>query len=127
MDHFKTISKLYLSIFIDRYQNEIFFTWKNSQNELNNLLETMKIQYTNVHFQTSIGTKVNYLNLLISNRNGELYTRVNRSSSTKNYLLPYVTGYSKLSHSHWFRTALIRAVCCCSSVDDFHEERIYLN
>ncbi|CAF4142130.1 unnamed protein product, partial [Rotaria sordida] len=35
-------------------------------------------------------------------------------------------GHSKLAHSDWFLSALIRAVCYCSSVEDFNQERIYL-
>ena len=35
-------------------------------------------------------------------------------------------GHSKVAHSDWLRHALIRAVCYCSSVEDFRQERIYL-
>ena len=35
-------------------------------------------------------------------------------------------GHTKLKHSDWLRSALLRAVCYCSSVEDFHHERIYL-
>ncbi|CAF1502789.1 unnamed protein product [Adineta ricciae] len=41
------------------------------------------------------------------------------------YTLPYVVGQSKMRHSEWFRSALLRAVCYCSSAEDFHQERIY--
>ena len=44
----------------------------------------------------------------------------------QSYTLPYVVGHSKVQHSHWLRYALIRAVCYCSSVEDFNQERIYL-
>ncbi|CAF5206116.1 unnamed protein product [Rotaria magnacalcarata] len=42
------------------------------------------------------------------------------------YTLPYVIGHSKVSYSHWFRLALIRAVRYCTSVTDFNQERVYL-
>ena len=42
------------------------------------------------------------------------------------YTLPYVVGHSKLAHGDWFRSALIRAVCYCSLIEDFTLERIYL-
>lgn len=40
--------------------------------------------------------------------------------------MPYVIGHSKLAYSDWLRSALIGAVCYCSSADDFNRERIYL-
>jgi len=44
----------------------------------------------------------------------------------RSYTLPYVTGHAKSKHSDWFRSALNRAICYCSSVNDFHQERLYL-
>ncbi|CAF2143171.1 unnamed protein product, partial [Rotaria magnacalcarata] len=35
-------------------------------------------------------------------------------------------GHSKLAHGDWFLSALIRAVCYCSSIENFNLERIYL-
>ncbi|CAF2151217.1 unnamed protein product [Rotaria magnacalcarata] len=113
--------------FFGRCKDELFFTWNSSSNELHDLLQSIKIQYPNVYFHTSIGSNVNYLNLYITNQNGQLYTRVNRDATLKeNYILPYVTGHPKLMYSIWFRSALIRAACCCSLVKDFQQERIYL-
>jgi hypothetical protein len=33
---------------------------------------------------------------------------------------------SKVNHSDWIRTTLLQAVCYCSSVEDFNQERIYI-
>jgi hypothetical protein len=73
-----------------------------------------------------MGLNVRFLNAYIENREGQLYSRVYRDPSIQSYVLPYVVGHSKLNHSEWLRSALIRAVCYCSSVEDFHQERIYL-
>ncbi len=86
----------------------------------------MQKQQTNVHFQLSIGPNVVFFNAYIANQDGQLYTRVYHDPSIQSHTLPYVVGHSKLSHSNWLRSALIRAVCYCSSVEDFHQERIYL-
>ncbi|CAF4975871.1 unnamed protein product, partial [Rotaria sp. Silwood1] len=112
-----------------RYKDEIFFTW-NKSNALT--LETflqkeIREKYINVRFQYSIGTNVEFLNAYVENRDGQLYTRVFHQPTTiHRYTLPYVIGHSKVSHSDWLRYALIRAVCYCSSVEDFRQERIYL-
>ncbi|CAF3497171.1 unnamed protein product, partial [Rotaria socialis] len=58
--------------------------------------------------------------------NGELFTRVYHHPILPRYTLPYVVGHSKLAHGDWFRSALIRAVCYCSLIEDFTLERIYL-
>ena len=31
-----------------------------------------------------------------------------------------------MNYSNWIRSALVRAVCLCSSVDDFNQQRIYI-
>ncbi|CAF2032656.1 unnamed protein product [Rotaria magnacalcarata] len=113
--------------FFGRCKDELFFAWNSSSNELHDLLQSIKVQYPIVYFHTSISSNVNYLNLYIVNQNGQLYTRINRDTTLKeNYILPYVTGHPKLMYSIRFRSALIRAACCCSLVKDFQQERIYL-
>ena len=44
----------------------------------------------------------------------------------QSYTLPYVIGHPKMQYSNWIRSALIHAVCYCTSVDDFNQERIYI-
>ncbi|CAF4567441.1 unnamed protein product [Rotaria sp. Silwood2] len=41
-------------------------------------------------------------------------------------MIDVVVGHSRLAYSDWLLSALIRAVCYCSTVDDFQLERIYL-
>ena len=67
-----------------------------------------------------------FLNAYIENQNGQLYSRVYHDPSSQSYMLPYVTGHSKLKHSDWLRSALLRAIYYCSSVVDFQQERIYI-
>ena len=113
--------------FLRRYKDEIFFTWnKSNDGELHGLLQTIKEKHPNVRFQKLIGSNVTYLNAYIENRQGQLYSRVYHHPIIQSYTLPYVVGHSKLAHSNWFRSALIRAVCYCSSVEDFNQERVYL-
>ena len=73
-----------------------------------------------------IDSSVHYLNAYVENRQGQFYSRVYHDSGIQSYTLPYVMIHSKLAYSDWLGTALIRAICFCSSVQDFHQERIYL-
>ena len=112
---------------ISRYKDQLFFTWNNSnENELCRFLGTLQDKDACVQFQEHIGSNVRFFNLHIDNLKGKLSTRIYHPSMMQKYALPYVVGHSKSAHSDWFRSALIRAVCCCSSVDDFHLERITL-
>ncbi len=86
----------------------------------------MRKTHPNVHFQTLNESSVSYLNAFIANQQGQLYSRVYHHPILQGYTLPYAIGHSKLQHSDWLRSALIRAVCYCSLVDDFIQERIYL-
>jgi hypothetical protein len=115
-----------ISLIHYRHNDQIFFTWNGSNDELHTLLQTVRTEQPNVHFQSLIASRLPYLNAFIDNRQGQLYSRVYHHPVIQDYTLPYVVGHSKLQHSDWLRSALIRAVCYCSLVDDFIQERIYI-
>ncbi|CAF1420413.1 unnamed protein product [Rotaria sordida] len=102
------------------FEDQIFFTWdKSSAIELEKFIENIREKHWNVRFQKFISTNVQFLNASIENRQGQLYSQVHCDSNMSRYTLPYLLGHSKSAHSDWLRTALIRAVCYCTSVDDF--------
>ncbi|CAF4450136.1 unnamed protein product [Rotaria magnacalcarata] len=110
-----------------KYKDLVFFTWNNgNEEEFGSFLQTIRDKNPNVQFQKLIGTNVPFLNAFVENQNGELFTPVYHHPILPRYTLPYVVGHSKLAHGDWFRSALIRAVCYCSSIEHFNLERIYL-
>jgi len=113
-------------LYLLRYKDQLFFTWNRSQEELTTFLTSIREQYRHIHFETSIGRYVHFLNAHIENRQGHLYTSVYHQSDIQKYTIPYVVGHAKLQHRLWFRSALIRAVCFCTNVADFNQEQIYL-
>ncbi|CAF4675521.1 unnamed protein product, partial [Rotaria socialis] len=114
--------------FYGRYQNQIFFTWNQSVDELEQILKSMKSEYHHLSFDIHIGKHLNYLDLYLENRHGLLYSRVHHQPTQQPYTLPYIssTGDSIRKHSHWLRSSLIRAVRYCTTIEDFNQERIYL-
>lgn len=120
---FHYITLFYSCSFIDRYQNQIFFTWNNSEEELRNLLTLIASQDTNVHFTYKIGRCVPYLQALIDVYEGELSTTMYHNPIVQKYTLPYAIDNAKMAHSHWLCSALIRAVRYCTSVFEFDLER----
>ena len=111
-----------------RYKDQIFFTWnKSNAFELEKFLQDeIRAKEVNVRFEMTIGSCIPYLNAYVENRQGQFYSRVYHDPNIPSYTLPYVNDHSKLAYSEWFRTALIRTICFCPLVDDFHQERIYL-
>ena len=83
-------------------------------------------KYPHIHLQTSSGSYVQYLSAYISNQNGQLYSRIYHNPNIQFYTLPYVIGHPKVKYSNWIRSALIHAICYCTSIDDFNQERIYI-
>lgn len=73
-----------------------------------------------------MGFQVDFLQVHIENRQGTLYTCVHRDPTAQKYTLPYVHRHAQIEHSHWLRSSLIQAVRYCTSVEDFHQERAYL-
>ena len=109
-----------------RCKNQIFFTWNKKIDELVHLVKVIGNENTNLKLDVKIGLTANFLNAHIENRNGVLYSRVYHDPNMQKYTLPYVIGHSKVAHSHWLRSALIRAVRYCTSVHDFNQERIHI-
>ena len=68
---------------------------------------------------------MNFLNIHLENQHGYLHTSIDRDSNAQSCLLPYVmSGHPSLSYGQYFRLALIRAICYCSNVYDFDQERL---
>ncbi|CAF1515850.1 unnamed protein product [Rotaria magnacalcarata] len=125
---FKTLAKTTIlkNEFYGRYKDQIIFTWTGQLDELNSILKTIRAENINLKFDINIASNVRFLNAYIENQHGIIYSRVDHNSTIQPYTLPYVIGHSKVSYSHWFRLALIRAVRYCTSATDFNQERVYL-
>lgn len=104
----------------------MFFTWHYSRADLDQCLQVVTQKYPHVILETSIGFYVNYLHASISNQNGRLFMDMYHDPNVTAYTLPYVRGHTRVQYSNWFRTALIRAVCTCASIEDFNRERVRL-
>ncbi|CAF5181921.1 unnamed protein product, partial [Rotaria magnacalcarata] len=87
----------------------------------------MKSEYHHLSFDIHIGKNLNYLDLYLENRHGLLYSRVHHQPNQQPYTLPYISkGNSIRKHSHWLRSSLKPAVRYCTTIEDFNQERIYL-
>ncbi|CAF4455542.1 unnamed protein product [Rotaria socialis] len=112
--------------FFGRCQNQLFFTWNETEDELHALLKMVASQDPNVIFDFEIGRRIPFLEAAIDKYEGELATTIYHNPKRQKYTLPYAINNAKLAHSHWLRSALIRAARYCTSVYEFDFERISL-
>lgn len=108
-------------------KDEIFFTWNKSDSvALQGFIIDIRETDRTVLLNMSTGSSVEFMNIRIENRDSELFTCVHHEPGVQKYRLPFVVGHTKLAHSDWLRSALIRAACCCTTVDDFQAEKTYI-
>ncbi|CAM4830801.1 unnamed protein product [Rotaria magnacalcarata] len=109
--------------FLLQYNDELFFTWNQSKENLRIfLLELKEFSDDDIDMDIEYGQQINIQNIHLENRHGQLYSTMNTSS----VLLPYVTGYPKVKYQQWFRSTLIRLIQLCSDYRDFTRQRIQM-
>ncbi|CAF3960604.1 unnamed protein product, partial [Rotaria sp. Silwood1] len=77
--------------FYGRYHNQIFFTWNQSLDELQQILKSMTSEYHHLNFDIHFGKKLNYLDLYLENHDGILYSRVHYQENQQPSTLPYIS------------------------------------
>ena len=80
-------------------------------------------RHPSIRINTTIGSAVHFVDAYLSHDNGVLNTKVYRYPNTHDNSLPDVPHVSMCPDSHLLRAALIRAVRCCSNVQDFNDEQ----
>ena len=107
--------------------DQIFFTWNQSEEKLQQLLAMIKGMDASIQWTSRIQThNMPYLDVQLSHHNGLLHTQVYHDWRYEPYVLPYMYGGSSISTINILRTALIRAVLCCFQWEDFEEEQQYI-
>lgn len=112
--------------FFRRFNTISLLTWDGAESTLEQLLSEIKATYPDMMITHTIGHNVQFLQCYIENQYGKLFTRIYRDPDEPFFSLPYVTGHSRLIYRQWFQFALLRAAQYCSSVDDFLDERHYI-
>ena len=102
--------------------------WNGSAEEFRQILRAATKKTTpKIRIDCRYADEIDFLGVHVVNHQGTLYTSVHHPYNFhQKYTLPYVIDNAPAAHSHWFRSALIRAVRYCTSVFDFNHERIYL-
>ena len=95
--------------------------------EINVKLEEAKNKDINIKIESTISTSVHFLDVTITNENGQLRTSIYHKSTTEPYILPYTSDHPHHIHRNIPYAALLRAARICSHVNDFNTERIRID
>ncbi|CAF4437403.1 unnamed protein product, partial [Rotaria magnacalcarata] len=107
-----------------RYIDDIFMTTNLSFDEINTRLIEANQQDENIRLTHTISSKVEYLDVLVENDNGQLKTSVYHKLAAEPYILPFSSDHPRHVHRSTINARLIRAIRLCSHLDDFDKERI---
>jgi hypothetical protein len=106
-----------------RYIDDIFFTWNQSQEKLEELLKSLNDHHPNIKLEYKIGQSLPFLDVLLTNNNGILSTSVYRKSASEPYVVPFTSDHPRHIFRNIIRAALTRAIRYSSTFEAFNIER----
>jgi len=96
----------------------------NSLSELHIPLNKIEKKDENIQITRSLGSTIEFLDVLIENNNGQLKTSVFHKPAAEPYILPYLSDHPRHIHRSTVKSQLIRAARLCSHVEEFDKERL---
>ncbi|CAF0989454.1 unnamed protein product [Rotaria sordida] len=79
--------------------------------------------HPNIKLEWNIGHSVSFLDVLVSNNNGALYTSVYHKPSAEPYVVPFISDHPRYTFTNIIQTALVRAIRYSSTFEAFNIER----
>ena len=119
-----SVTKFFLII---RYIDDIFMTTNRSIEEINVELHKAQNKDMNINIESTINTSVHFLDVTITNENGQLRTSLFHKPTTEPYILPYTSDHPHHVRRNIPYAALLRAARICSHVNDFNTECIRID
>ena len=95
-----------------------------SLDQINLQLEQANKKDINIHISHSVGTRVEFLDVVVENNNGQLKTSVFHKPAAEPYILSFLFDHPRHIHRNTIKAKLLRAVRLCLHVEDFDQERI---
>ncbi|CAF3986224.1 unnamed protein product, partial [Adineta steineri] len=106
-----------------RYIDDIFFTWNDTKENLEQVLEKLNNHHPNIKLEYKIGQSLPFLDVLLTNNNGTLSTSVYRKPAAEPYVVPFTSDHPQHIFRNIIRTALLRAIRYSSTFEAFNVER----
>jgi len=95
--------------------------------EINRELQKAQNKDINIKITPIINTSIHFLDITITNENGQLRTSIFHKPTTEPYILPYTSDHPHHIHRNIPYAALLRAARICSHVNDFDTECIRID
>ena len=92
--------------------------------QINELLDTANNKDENIRISRSVGSTIEFLDVIVNNNEGELKTKVFHKPAAEPYIVPFLSDHPRYVHRNTTKGALFRAVRLCSNVEDFDKERL---
>ena len=96
----------------------------NSLNQINVQLNKIEKKDENIRITRSIGSTVEFLDVLVENNNGQLRTSVFHKPAAEPYILPFSSDHPRHIHRSTIKGRLLRAARISSHVEEFDKERL---
>ena len=91
---------------------------------INTMLDVANRKDKHIQITSNIGQSIDFLDVHIENKNGELNTSVFHKSMAEPYIVPYASDHPRHIHRNMPYVGLLRALGLCSSAQDFDAERL---
>ena len=95
--------------------------------EINVELNKPENKDVSINIQSTINTSVHFLDVTITNENGQLRISIFHKPTTEPYILPYTSDHPHHVRRNIPYAALLRAARICSHVNDFNSECIRID
>ncbi|CAF4037931.1 unnamed protein product [Rotaria sordida] len=117
------LSKLPSHEFYDRYIDYIFFTSNENEIKVKKWLESANQFHPNIKLTYTVGKSIPFLDVLISNNNGILFSSVYHKPAAEPSLLSFLSDHPRHVFRNVIQTILMRAVRYSSTFQAFNNER----
>jgi hypothetical protein len=106
-----------------RYIDDVFFTSNESIETINGVLDKANSYHPNIKLVRQIGTCIPFLDVLVENQNGSLFTSVYHKEAAEPHVLPFMSDHPRHMFSNIIQGALFRAVRYSSTIEALDEGR----
>ena len=110
-----------------RYIDDGFMTTNLSREQIDAKMREADSKDPNIRISYTIAAAVDFLDVTISNVEGQLTTSIFHKPAAEPYVLPYTSDHPRHVHRNIPYAALLRAARICSNVHDFDLARVRID
>ncbi|CAF2802548.1 unnamed protein product [Rotaria sp. Silwood2] len=107
----------------DSYIDDIFLTSNDSIEKQTQILEDANKYHSNIKLTYDIGNSISFLDLQMTNHDGNVTTSVHHKDAAEPYVVPFKSDHSCHIFENIIRAALLRALRYSSTLKEFNHER----